>query len=444
MAQRLGKARIPDLPGASHECGRRGVVGLLADTTTPAGSQPALGTTHERTLRGPDRHITPNPATTVNFNRDQGRPPRTSQRSVRAGGTRRCMVMRALLPRPMIVLLAVIMMAVAACSDEPGAGPQREPTSKESPTGGETKAGTDETSPATGAGIPDPDGRIAFGRITREDPVYGQVVELFAIDPDGSDAVRLNEGESSFPSWSPDGSRLAYTTRLDDGSWQVATMAPDGSDVKVLTAGPGIHEVTTWSPDGTWLAYSYSPLLPNDPGFHTVLWRIAADGTNPRRLGNPRGFDIEPHVSPDGTSVVFQRLDEDGETGTLMVRNLASGKETPLPAAGKVARHPAWSPDGNWIAYNLATTPAHQDQVEKIAADGSGKPVVLFRGTDTRAGFKPEYSPDGTRILFGCKGVLYGSDDDACVMNADGSDVRVLVGVKGTDENHFSWGPPAS
>ena len=146
-----------------------------------------------------------------------------------------------------------------------------------------------------GDGVPDPDGRIAFGRIVRMDDMYGQVVALYAIDPDGSDLVQLTTGESAFPAWSPDGTRIAFTQGQPDGSWQVATMAADGSEVRVLTSGEGISEVPTWSPDGTWLAYDHSPTLPiDDPSFHTVLYAMDADGSAPGLLGDPDTFDVEP------------------------------------------------------------------------------------------------------------------------------------------------------
>lgn len=90
---------------------------------------------------------------------------------------------------------------------------------------------------------------------------------------------------------------------MDDGSWQIATMAADGSDVHVSTSEPGLHEVPTWSPDGTWLAYGHSPLPPDDPAVPTTLWRIDADGSNPRPMGNPRSFDVEPRISPTGGSL---------------------------------------------------------------------------------------------------------------------------------------------
>jgi Tol biopolymer transport system component len=136
-----------------------------------------------------------------------------------------------------------------------------------------------------------------------------------------------------------------------------------------------------------------------------------ADGSNQRPLGDATTFDVEPRISPDGASVVFQRFTEETAVSTLVVRDLATGQELALAAAGQNATNPAWSADGRWVAYNVGRTRERRDQVEKVAADGSGEPVVLFAGTDEVAGFKPVYSPDGERILFGCRGLDGGTTD---------------------------------
>ena len=223
-------------------------------------------------------------------------------------------------------------------------------------------------------------------------------------------------------------------------------MAADGSDVRVLTSGSGISEVPTWSPDGTWIAYDYSPTLPIDDSFHTVIYRIDADGSNQRLLGNPDTFDVEPRISPDGASVLFERLTfpDGNQTQVLTVRDLVSGEERDVAAAGNAVEHANWSPDGTWIIYDVSGAMSDEvvdDQLERIAADGAGEPVILLEGTPTQAAFKPWYSPDGSRILFGCIGSK--GDDAACLMDADGSSVEILIDEPRVDENHFSWGVAA-
>ena len=112
---------------------------------------------------------------------------------------------------------------------------------------------------------PHPDGRIAFGRIMPGHEQTDQLMALYAIDPDGTDEIQLTDGNSYGPAWSPDGTRLAFTLVADDGSSQIATVAADGTDLQMLTSGPGVHETPSWSPDGTWIAYGYSPNLPGTP-----------------------------------------------------------------------------------------------------------------------------------------------------------------------------------
>jgi hypothetical protein len=66
--------------------------------------------------------------------------------------------------------------------------------------------------------------------------------------------------------------------------------------------------------------------------------------------------------------------------------------------------------------------------------DPTATPEVLY-GDDTHSGIKPAYSPDGSRIVFGCSGHL-------CLMDADGSHVVTLLEAPGgVSFNHFAWGP---
>lgn len=344
----------------------------------------------------------------------------------------------------------LVAILVAGCGAAQTPSPTPTPTTSQTVAASTTPSPEPSVEPAPSAhpgdGVADPDGRIAFGRITREDSSFGQVISLWAIDPDGSDLVQLNDGESGYPAWSPDGSRLAFTQGQPDGTWQISTMAPDGSDVRVLTSGRG-GDGASWSPDGKWIAYNSAATEFDDPNFHTTLWRMDADGTNPVQLGDPDAFDVEPRISPDGTEVLFERLSfpNDQQRQDLVVRNIETGDERVIEAAGQSVEHANWSPDRHWIIYDVSprlggTPPA--DQVEIIAADGSGVPIVLFPGSASQGGFKPWYSPDGSRIVFGCFQGGQSSTDAACLMDADGTNFAYLIDDPSIHENHC-WGPPA-
>jgi len=58
-------------------------------------------------------------------------------------------------------------------------------------------------------------------------------------------------GRDAFPTWSPDGRRIAFATKSADGRWSVSTMATDGSNRRVLARGGS----PAWSPDGRLIAY---------------------------------------------------------------------------------------------------------------------------------------------------------------------------------------------
>ena len=61
-------------------------------------------------------------------------------------------------------------------------------------------------------------------------------------------------------------------------------MKPDGSDLRVITSGVGIHEVPSWSPNGRRIVFDFSPEpTPSAPGFETRLWTMRADGSHAGR-----------------------------------------------------------------------------------------------------------------------------------------------------------------
>lgn len=293
----------------------------------------------------------------------------------------------------------------------------------------------------------DPAGRIYFGQLLHEDEVVAQIVgPLFAIDPDGSDLSMVLDCQVARPRVSPDGTRLVFSIYMSDGSWQIATSSVTGADLRIVSSGAGFFETPDWSPDGSWLIYSYMPCPDRDwatcveyGGDGWALWRMDPDGSDRRRLTEPGGFDWEPRLSPDSASVVFSRQDfEPGSDGKLwiVVRDLVTGAERAVEHPEVTLEHPDWSPDGEWIIYNTKEPDRFdRDTVERIPAnDLTAEPDVMYPAPP--GGMKPAYSPDGARIVFGC-GI------EVCVMNSNGDDPTMLIGIEGEYVNHFAWGPPS-
>jgi WD40 repeat protein len=111
--------------------------------------------------------------------------------------------------------------------------------------------------------------------------------EVHRINADTTGHLKLGAGTDGF--WAPDGSRIAYTRRSDGPAgrgtvFEIWTMAPDGSDQRVLASKPCPCGSPTWSPDGTWISFI---------ALHGTLdevWIVRADGGAARRLAKNAYF----------------------------------------------------------------------------------------------------------------------------------------------------------
>jgi TolB protein len=200
--------------------------------------------------------------------------------------------------------------------------------------------------------------------------VYSSGKGLVLINVDGSGPTQLTTAYDYVPSWSPDGSRIAFARAGIDNAMAIFVMNADGSDVQRLT-GPGTNDYgpPSWSPDGSQILFQRS----QENTARTNVWEMTADGTNATMLIPDA---INPRWSPDGTRISFVR------GGNVWVKSVDPAGTPSVQITDLGARSDAgdivWSPDGNRIAFS------HDDAVWTVAADGEGL---------TRTGLPPGASP---------------------------------------------------
>ena len=198
-----------------------------------------------------------------------------------------------------------------------------------------------------------PDGsRVAFA-VSMEDSGTGQHVDdIYVVDRAGSNMQRLTTapGVDEAPAWSPAGARIAYQHRDPYGRSDIWAMDPDGSNAVNLTVdmlnGPSLSS-PAWTRDGSRIAFVES--LQSGQGTWTSIWTMRSDGSEKWRVTSSLTAVFEtPTWSPDGTRIAFvQHFADETDIAILTVNG---GPTTRLHVPGAQS-NPSWSPDGSLIAF---------------------------------------------------------------------------------------------
>jgi len=236
-------------------------------------------------------------------------------------------------------------------------------------------------------------------------------ITVVTLGTDHTKRIRAGDGSSAI--WSPDSREVAFADDHDYTETGVYVIdLRSGRRRQVLrsgSAGP-----VAWSPDGKWI------LLDRQIGTGPDhLWEVHPDGSGLRQLPGPVGAGIA--WSSDGKLT--------GLGSKLVVIDPATGRYAVLRKHLGDVSYPAWSPDGETIAYTAAKTQSSSPAIYTVASSGGDPPHRLTPADRDYYDESPVWSPDGKSLLF----VRYVDSGvqryapEVWTMRADGSHQRQLT-----------------
>lgn len=254
----------------------------------------------------------------------------------------------------------------------------------------------------------------------------GTCRELYLMDYDGKNQRRKTRDQSLalFPAWSPDNSRIAFTSYRGGGTHVYLLDVLSGSLSRV-TSYPGMNSQPTWHPDGKELC-----LVMSQPG-NVELFRLplGSRGGKPQRLSFKRSTEASPCWSPDGRRILFTS-DRNGRAAIFVMDANGTNVQSLTDSIRGLCDNARWSPDGSRIVFqarqrgefNLYLMDARGQNVQQITTGPGNKE-------------SPSWSPDGQHIAFSWDKT---GSPQIYVLSLGNNRTRQLTSVKGK-ALHPAW-----
>ena len=201
--------------------------------------------------------------------------------------------------------------------------------------------------------------------------------------------VTRDNAHALSPRWSPDGTRIIYTSFFRSGSPDIYVMTPSTGQRTAVATFKGTNSGARFSPDGGRVAAVLSA------GGNQEIFIGTATGQGFRRVTNSPGIEASPCFSPDGSRLIFTS-DRNGRPG-LFTMSVAGGAMTPVPTniSGYCAE-PDWSrAKPNMIAFTAGVGGGFQVAIYDMSKRQSQ--IVTRGGGD---GLEPCWLADGRHLLY--------------------------------------------
>lgn len=238
-----------------------------------------------------------------------------------------------------------------------------------------------------------PDGkRVAFERTNPE--TQNRDIWLLEVASGATTRFTSDPGWEAFPIWSPDGSRIIFTSNRS-GVYDLYQKASNGvGDEELLYQSSEGKGPTSWSPDGKFLIY-YSLGQPT----HVRL--LAVSGPADRKaipLVDSQFNSITARFSPDGHWIIYSSNESGKNEISVRPFNAATGSAgDPVIVTSGGGRTPLWRGDGKEIFYLTPDGTVTAMEVSAGSAFKTGVPKPLFKVPSGVVFW--DVSPDGNRFL---------------------------------------------
>ena len=214
-------------------------------------------------------------------------------------------------------------------------------------------------------------------------------------------AAYVATGRLEAPSWTRDGASLLFTRER-----RIERVAATGGQPRTIDTGSAgrcdsHHSI---SPDGQWLAFGDD----SQQAGKTAIYVVPVAGGTPRRVTS-KVPSWAPAWSPDGQTLAYT-AERDGKVDIYTVP-VAGGEETRLTSEPGRNEAPEFTPDGALVYFN--SNRSGSIQVWRMKPDGSSPEQVT---DDGYGNLYPHVSPDGQRIVFLSYDKKLGVPQDAPVL----------------------------